>query len=1142
MNKYNNTFILLISLYFLSVGVNNLYAQSCASAVPSVIAKWEFTPNLAQCNGAIENTYYYVGALTSGYSTGSPVLSQNKYTYCPTTNLGCGSGLLGSPGHINTPQFNSSMCLYNFYSLASEVQSYGGTPFDATSTVWNPSSPINLYVTYDIPLGKVGCLSSFALKILQKQFNGTVNFEKQGMSVYRNDVLIYSDSQPILAANINSTPISFAFPGTSQFCSDGSSAVRFRIVFGLIHRLVNVSASSWDTPAATGYDDICILGTCGGSSVKVLSVQATPSSCTVSNGKFKVSGFGTTDKYAYTIGASYTGSATYASGSTAIPSDGIIASTLPNPTSAQSYTVRIFTPTCYTDEVVTLPSSWCPSPPVCIAPTGGVLTAIQSTCSAANVANADAQVQVTGVTSGNRAAISVGSTFTGGLYANATALSAGAYTFTGLPNPTGTQDYTVRVYNATDYCVKDYTIALTEKSCGPCKTSNGRIYSSNVVDLVSTNNYAPLTVCTNTQKINLNLTKSVAPSTGTACPTNTNFVWTITINNTGDMAATDIQVSDLLPVGLVYISNTTSAGTYSTGSGWLLPTLAANASATLTLTTKALTAGTFTNIAEIMTAFPLNDPNSTPGNRVTTEDDYATASITVTGSNPPSIAKEFSPMLTQPNAPTRLTIKLYNNEITPVILTTALVDVLPTTPGQMVIAATPNLNSTLAGVIATAGATSITVPNGTVLLPGLNQIQVDVTVPTQGTYCNNIVAGALKTSSCDNLFASEACLIANPAFKLAPLVKKTMLPAIIQTGQNATLTLTVENRNSSVMTLNQNFIDYLPTNLVLAGAPTSSCASLTVTAQNSNKELKIASGGTIPANTTCTITVPVTSSVAGDYCNVIVMNGFITTVGANNNLGNEDISEACITVTATPCTTLSSATVTPASFTVPPNTVINLNSSATGTGNKTIYQWSSSGGTFSNAGMTSPNWTAPATDGTYQVTLTLSNRLSGYGNCPAAATVSYTVVSCTLTATATKVNALCKIGNTGTATAIPAGAAGAVTYLWSNGQTTATATALIAGAYTVTVSESPTCTATATATVGEPTAVMYVINTSADATCYGNLDGSLSFTASGGIGPYTYSIDNGVSYPNATGIFSGLRAAIYKLAAKDANGCVVKCP
>jgi SdrD B-like domain/SprB repeat len=150
--------------------------------------------------------------------------------------------------------------------------------------------------------------------------------------------------------------------------------------------------------------------------------------------------------------------------------------------------------------------------------------------------------------------------------------------------------------------------------------------------------------------------------------------------------------------------------------------------------------------------------------------------------------------------------------------------------------------------------------------------------------------------------------------------------------------------------------------------------------------------------------------------------------------------------------------------------------------------------------------------------------------------------ACSITATATKVNALCNAGNTGTATAIPAGAAGAVTYLWSNGQTTATATALIAGTYTVTVSESPTCTATATATVGEPTAVMYVVNTSADATCYGNLDGSLSFTASGGTAPYMYSIDNGISYPNATGIFSGLRAAQYKLAAKDANGCVVKCP
>ncbi|MEY4905166.1 MAG: gliding motility protein SprB [Bacteroidota bacterium] len=109
-------------------------------------------------------------------------------------------------------------------------------------------------------------------------------------------------------------------------------------------------------------------------------------------------------------------------------------------------------------------------------------------------------------------------------------------------------------------------------------------------------------------------------------------------------------------------------------------------------------------------------------------------------------------------------------------------------------------------------------------------------------------------------------------------------------------------------------------------------------------------------------------------------------------------------------------------------------------------------------------------------------------------------------------------------------------------QITATATALVAGTYTVTVSESPTCSATATATVGEPTAVTYTINTSVDVTCFGSNDGSLTFTASGGTAPYIYSINNGVSYPNTTGIFSGLTAAQYKLAAKDANGCVVKCP
>ena len=74
-----------------------------------------------------------------------------------------------------------------------------------------------------------------------------------------------------------------------------------------------------------------------------------------SDGTITLSGFGATDKFSYTTGATYTGSASFASGSTTIPVDGIIENSLANPVSSQQYTVRIFnSDECYIDRTVTL--------------------------------------------------------------------------------------------------------------------------------------------------------------------------------------------------------------------------------------------------------------------------------------------------------------------------------------------------------------------------------------------------------------------------------------------------------------------------------------------------------------------------------------------------------------------------------------------------------------------------------------------------------------------------------------------------------------------------------------------------------------------------------------------------------------------
>jgi hypothetical protein len=88
-----------------------------------------------------------------------------------------------------------------------------------------------------------------------------------------------------------------------------------------------------------------------------------------SNGMLRLIGF-TTEKYQYTTGSTFTGTATPAS-PTAIPSNSVLISNLAN--TAQTFTVRVYSATdntCYIDRVVTLVPVVCVCPPAVCAPIG----------------------------------------------------------------------------------------------------------------------------------------------------------------------------------------------------------------------------------------------------------------------------------------------------------------------------------------------------------------------------------------------------------------------------------------------------------------------------------------------------------------------------------------------------------------------------------------------------------------------------------------------------------------------------------------------------------------------------------------------------------------------------------------------------
>ena len=108
--------------------------------------------------------------------------------------------------------------------------------------------------------------------------------------------------------------------------------------------------------------------------------------------------------------------------------------------------------------------------------------------------------------------------------------------------------------------------------------------------------------------------------------------YTIKVTNKGPVTTTNIQIKNTLPFPLAYKSHTASAGSYTSGTRiWSIPTLASGATATLAIsvnTCAVITTKLYADTAEV-TASDLPDPDSTPNNHLTSEDDYTSASITI---------------------------------------------------------------------------------------------------------------------------------------------------------------------------------------------------------------------------------------------------------------------------------------------------------------------------------------------------------------------------------------------------------------------------------------------------------------------------------------------------------------------------------
>jgi hypothetical protein len=308
--------------------------------------------------------------------------------------------------------------------------------------------------------------------------------------------------------------------------------------------------------------------------------------------------------------------------------------------------------------------------------------------------------------------------------------------------------------------------------------------------------------------------------------------------------------------------------------------------------------------------------------------------------------------------------------------------------------------------------------------------------------------------------------------------------------------------------------------------------------------VKDANGTT--ATGTFTVAQPAPLTVSGVVTNVTIYglsNGIvdITPVGGvgpytyswSNSSITEDLNGVADGIYIVTVTDANGATAT-GIFTVSqpdPLTVTGI------TTNVTIYGMSNGAVNITPAGGVGPytySWNnSSATEdlngvaaGTYTVTVTDANGATATGTFIVAQPAQLLI-------SGVKTDVTIFGGSNGTITTTTIGGVSPYTYSWaSSNVTTANRAGLVAGTYTITVTDANGATATTTLTVNQP-AQLGITGVTTNVTTYGGSNGTITTTATGGVGPYTYSwIGGSATTANRTGLIAGT----YTVTVTDVNG------
>ena len=367
---------------------------------------------------------------------------------------------------------------------------------------------------------------------------------------------------------------------------------------------------------------------------------------------------------------------------------------------------------------------------------------------------------------------------------------------------------------------------------------------------------------------------------------------TIDVTAPADTDLSNVALTDSLPANVTVYSTPAQTQT-DCGSGTFAP---AAGDSSISLTGGVILAGETCRLTVRVTSTHYGPHTNTILTTQITNDedrhiaDDITATFTVRDI---SVTKNFASSIVGRNGRTTLSIRLTNNFNYP-LSGIAFTDTLPGTLSDGIIIATPSnlTNSCNGSVTAVAGTQTISLSGGSIPAPANTYctITLDVqgtseaTPPPGTTYTNTIAIGGVTglvngTTPTQNWHAtSDDLTVGSPDFR----INKKFDPILVTGDTASTMTITLVNTKSSPVS-GIRFVDTLPDHMLLANPPSPSVGTCGGTLTPATNRLSFEfSGGSLPANGQCKLTIRAIMDVTGNTINEIPANSVTTTQGATN--------------------------------------------------------------------------------------------------------------------------------------------------------------------------------------------------------------------------------------------------------------------